>query len=199
VQEASREGVEWDQHAQQTATVKQGGSAWSGASQANIVNIAHWDGTLVSPPSPPATSSDGMVQAGVTENVRQSLIFGWPFPAAGGLRPGNVFLNGVSAARYVRRVGYPSTVTGSSANAPANPALAAAEGARPSSPADRFVQTLFKLLGAGSSALVLLLGTTPFGALLALFMIAAVGVARSQYVVPALGRSVDFARRERPG
>jgi hypothetical protein len=58
---------------------------------------------------------------------------------------------------------------------------------------------LFNLLGAGSSALVLLIGATPFAALLALFMIAAVGVARSQYVVPALGRSVDFARRERPG
>jgi hypothetical protein len=46
---------------------------------------------------------------------------------------------------------------------------------------------------------VLLLGTTPFAALLALFMIAALGVGRLQYAMPALGRSVDFARRERPG
>jgi hypothetical protein len=66
-------------------------------------------------------------------------------------------------------------------------------------PSERFVHTLFNLLGAGSSALVLLFGTTPFAALLALFMIAALGVGRLQYAMPALGRSVDFARRERPG
>jgi hypothetical protein len=66
-------------------------------------------------------------------------------------------------------------------------------------PSERFVHTLFNLLGASSSALVLLLGTTPFAALLALFMIAALGVGRLQYAMPALGRSVDFARRERPG
>jgi hypothetical protein len=66
-------------------------------------------------------------------------------------------------------------------------------------PSERFVHTLFNLLGASSSALVLLLGTTPFAALLGLFMIAALGVGRLQYAMPALGRSVDFARRERPG
>jgi hypothetical protein len=76
---------------------------------------------------------------------------------------------------------------------------AAAASAPPMTPSERFVHTLFNLLGAGSSALVLLLGTTPFAALLALFMIAALGVGRLQYAMPALGRSVDFARRERPG
>jgi hypothetical protein len=50
-----------------------------------------------------------------------------------------------------------------------------------------------------SSALMLLLGATPFAALLALFTIAALGVGRLQYHAPALGRSADFARRERPG
>ena len=51
VQEASGEGVEWDQHAQQIAIVNQGGSASSSASQANIDNLAHWTGTLATPPS----------------------------------------------------------------------------------------------------------------------------------------------------
>jgi hypothetical protein len=55
------------------------------------------------------------------------------------------------------------------------------------------------LLGAMQRALLLLLGTTPFAALLALFTIAALGAARLQYPVPALGRSASFARRERPG
>ena len=46
VQEASGEGVEWDQHAQQVAIVNQGGTASSSASQSNIDNLAHWTGTL---------------------------------------------------------------------------------------------------------------------------------------------------------
>ena len=50
VQEASGEGVEWDQHAQQIVIVKQGGSASSSASQANIDNLAHWTGTLATSP-----------------------------------------------------------------------------------------------------------------------------------------------------
>ena len=50
VQEASGEGVEWDQHAQQVAIVNQGGTASSSASQSNIDNLAHWTGTLATPP-----------------------------------------------------------------------------------------------------------------------------------------------------
>jgi hypothetical protein len=58
---------------------------------------------------------------------------------------------------------------------------------------------LLNLLGVLSSALVLFLGATPVAALLAPFMIAALAVGRLQYLAPALGRSADFARRERPG
>ena len=59
MQEASGEGVEWDQHAQQIAIVNQGGSASSSASQANIDNLAHWTGTLATPPSGIVRSGGG--------------------------------------------------------------------------------------------------------------------------------------------
>ena len=109
---------------------------------------------------------------------------------------GSVELSRLSAARILTAPHSPRGFD--SADAAPGP-RAAATASAPMTPSERFVHTLFNLLGAGSSALVLLLGTTPFAALLALFMIAALGVGRLQYAMPALGRSVDFARRERPG
>jgi hypothetical protein len=198
VQEASGEGVEWDQHAQQVAIVNQGGSASSGASQSNIDNLAHWTGTLATPPSATFAGAAGSSygQAGHAPLADSSLIFGAPPLRLSGVLAGSVELSRLSAARMITAAHGPRGFD--SAGAVPGPRAAAAS-APPMTPSERFVHTLFNLLGAGSSALVLLLGTTPFAALTVLFMIAALGVGRLQYAMPALGRSVDFARRERPG
>src|SRR5580765_6599213 len=100
VQEASGEGVEWDQHAQQVAIVKQGGSASSSASQANIDNLAHWTGTLATPPSAIFAGGGGSSfgQAGDTPVV-DSLIFGAPPLPLSGVLAGSVELSRLSAAR----------------------------------------------------------------------------------------------------
>jgi len=197
VQEASGEGVEWDQHAQQIAIVNQGGSASSSASQANIDNLAHWTGTLAT--SPPGIvagrSGSSFGQAGEAPVSETPLIFGAPPLSFSGVLAGSVELSRLSAARIFTAPRGPSAFGSTGAT----PGPQAATASAPMTPSERFVHTLFNLLGAGSSALVLLLGTTPFAALLALFMIAALGVGRLQYAMPALGRSVDFARRERPG
>jgi hypothetical protein len=196
VQEASGEGVEWDQHAQQVAIVNQGGTASSSASQSNIDNLAHWTGTLATPP-PGTVRGGGASTFGQAADapVADSLIFGDSPPPLSGVLAGSVELSRLAAARILTAPhgsrGFDSTG--------AAPGPRAATASAPMTPSERFVHTLFNLLGAGSSALVLLLGTTPFAALLALFMIAALGVGRLQYAMPALGRSVDFARRERPG
>ena len=197
VQEASGEGVEWDQHAQQIAIVNQGGSASSSASQSNIDNLAHWTGTLATPPSSIVVGG-GRASFGQASEapVADYLIFGAPPSALSGVLAGSVELSRLSAARIFTAPHGPSAF-GSAGTAPGPRAATAS--APTMTPSERFVHTLFNLLGAGSSALVLLLGTTPFAALLALFMIAALGVGRLQYAMPALGRSVDFARRERPG
>jgi hypothetical protein len=195
VQEASGEGIDWELHGQQTAIVKQSGSAWSGASQSNIVNVAHWTGTLVTPPGVTGQEVGSSFQAAVPSPPATPLIIGTPPVSLPGLVADSVQLSGVSAAKIVVTAHGPR-VLGVAGVATA-PRAATTSGR--TAAADRYVHMLFNLLGAGSSALVLLLGATPFAALLALFMIAAVGVARSQYVVPALGRSVDFARHERPG
>ena len=197
-QEASGEGVEWDQHAQQIAIVTQGGSASSSASQSNIDNLAHWTGTLATPPSGLFAAGGGSSfgQAGEAPVAETPMIFGAPAPALSGVLAGSVELSRLSAARIITARHGPSTF--GSADAAPGPRAATAS-APTMTPSERFVHTLFNLLGAGSSALVLLLGTTPFAALTALFMIAALGVGRLQYAMPALGRSVDFARRERPG
>ena len=198
MQEASGEGVEWDQHAQQVAIVNQGGTASSSASQSNIDNLAHWTGTL-------ATSPSGIVRGGGGSTFGQTaeappadyLIFGAPPLPLSGVLAGSVELSRLSAARILTA---PHGLRGfDSVGAAPGPRAAAATASAPMTPSERFVHTLFNLLGASSSALVLLLGTTPFAALLGLFMIAALGVGRLQYAMPALGRSVDFARRERPG
>ena len=197
VQEASGEGVEWDQHAQQIAIVTQGGSASSSASQSNIDNLAHWTGTLATPGTTVAGGGgSSFSQAGEAPLAQTPLIFGAPPLARSGVLAGSVELSRLFAARIFTA---PHGLSGfeSAGAAPGPPAATASEPTM--SPSERFVHTLFNLLGAGSSALVLLLGTTPFAALLALFMIAALGVGRLQYAMPALGRSVDFARRERPG
>jgi len=197
LQEASGEGVEWDQHAQQVAIVKQGGTGSSSASQSNIDNLAHWTGTLATPPSGTFAAGGGSsfgqaVEAPSTEY----LIFGAPPLLLSGVLAASVELSRLSAARILTAPHGPRGFT-SAGSAPGP--RAATTSAPPMTPSERFVHTLFNLLGAGSSALVLLLGTTPFAALLALFMIAALVVGRLQYAMPALGRSVDFARRERPG
>jgi hypothetical protein len=197
VQEASGEGVEWDQHAQQVAIVNQGGTASSSASQSNIDNLAHWTGTLatLAPSIVAGRSGSSFGQAGEAP-VADSLIFGAPPLALSGVLAGSVELSRLSAARILTAPHNPRGFdsVGAAPGPRADPTASA-----PMTPSERFVHTLFNLLGAGSSALVLLLGTTPFAALLALFMIAALGVGRLQYAMPALGRSVDFARRERPG
>jgi hypothetical protein len=197
VQEASGDGVEWEQHGQQIATVKQGGAAGSSASQANLVNLAGWTGTLVTPPGVSGERGTGGVQSGGDLPVVETgLIFGSPPLTLPGLRAGRVHVLGVSVTRILTTPhGGPRAlgVAGATSTPPA-----AGKGA-PTTPVERFIHTLFNLLGAGSSAAVLLLGATPFAALLALSMIAALGVGRLQYAMPALGRSVDFARRERPG
>ena len=197
VQEASGEGVEWDQHAQQVAIVNQGGTASSSASQSNIDNLAHWTGTLATPPSATFAGGGGSSfgQAGDAP-VADSLIFGAPPLPLSGVLAGSVELSRVSAARIFTA---PHSPRGFDSVGAAPGPRAATTASGPMTPSERFVHTLFNLLGAGSSALVLLLGTTPFAALLGLFMIAALGVGRLQYAMPALGRSVDFARRERPG
>jgi hypothetical protein len=199
VQEASGEGVEWDQHAQQIAIVKQGGSASSSASQSNIDNLAHWTGTLATPPSGIVAGRSGSSfgQAGEAPLAETSLIFGAPPLTLSGVLGSSVELSRLSAARIFVAPHGPNVLVSSTGAAPGPRAATAS--APTMSPSERFVHTLFNLLGAGSSALVLLLGTTPFAALLSLFMIAALGVGRLQYAMPALGRSVDFARRERPG
>jgi hypothetical protein len=197
VQEASGEGVEWDQHAQQVAIVNQGGSASSSASQANIDNLAQWTGTLATPRSVTFAGGGGS-SFGQTADapVADSLIFGAPPLPLSGVLAGSVELSRLSAARIFTA---PHGPRGFDSVGTASGPRAATTASAPMTPSERFVHTLFNLLGAGSSALVLLLGTTPFAALLALFMIAALGVGRLQYAMPALGRSVDFARRERPG
>ena len=128
--------------------------------------------------------------------VADSLIFGAPPIPLSAVLAGSVELSRLSAARILTA---PHGSRGFDSVGAAPGPTAAATASAPMSPSERFAHTLFNLLGAGSSALVLLLGTTPFAALLALFMIAALGVGRLQYAMPALGRSVDFARRERPG
>jgi hypothetical protein len=198
MQEASGEGVEWDQHAQQVAIVKQGGSASSSASQSNIDNLAHWTGTLATPPSGIVAGRSGSSfgQAGEAPLAETSLIFGAPPLTLSGVLGSSVELSRLSAARIFVAPHGPNVLVSSTGAAPGPRAATASA---PMTPSERFVHTLFNLLGASSSALVLLLGTTPFAALLGLFMIAALGVGRLQYAMPALGRSVDFARRERPG
>jgi hypothetical protein len=196
MQEASGEGVEWDQHSQQVAIVTQGGTASSSASQANIDNLAHWTGTLVTPASTfVGGGGSSFAQTGEAP-LADSLIFGAPPLPLSRVLGRSVELSRLSAARILTAPHGP--ISFSSAGAAPGPRAATA-GVPPMSPSERFVHTLFNLLGAGSSALVLLLGTTPFAALTALFMIAALVVGRLQYAMPALGRSVDFARRERPG
>jgi hypothetical protein len=197
MQEASGEGVEWDQHAQQVAIVNQGGTASSSASQSNIDNLAHWTGTLATPPGIVAGRSGSSFGQVGDAPVADSLIFGAPPIPLSAVLAASVELSRLSAARILTA---PHGSRGfDSVGAAPGPRAAATASAPTMSPSERFVHTLFNLLGAGSSALVLLLGTTPFAALLALFMIAALGVGRLQYAMPALGRSVDFARRERPG
>jgi hypothetical protein len=195
MQEASGEGVEWDQHAQQVAIVNQGGSASSSASQSNIDNLAHWTGTLATPPPGIVAGGGGSSFGQAGEAPLADLIFGaLPLPVYGVLGA-SVELSRLSAARILTAPHGRSSFD----SAGAAPGPRAATASAPMTPSERFVHTLFNLLGASSSALVLLLGTTPFAALLGLFMIAALGVGRLQYAMPALGRSVDFARRERPG
>jgi hypothetical protein len=198
-QQASGAGIEWELNAQQTATVKQGGSASSSASQSNIVNVAHWDGTLAGPPTAPTTTSGaGIVLESGEPATLESLIFAGPSPLSAGIKPGRVFLaEVVAAARQMVQSGFPAAATGSSPIVRAQASAAAR--ARSTSQSERFVHMLFKILGAGSSAAVLLIGATQFAALLTLFLIAALGAVRLQYAVPTLGRSADFARRERPG
>ena len=196
-QEASGEGIEWDLHALQTATVKQGAAASSSASQANLENLAGWTGTLASPPTSAIPSAGAIaVQTTGGPAVANTPVVGGPPPL--GIVAGSVHVAGLFAARVVL-MNAPPVASATSAAPAARVAGPAPAGSRPPTPTERFVHTLFNLLGAGSSALVLLLGAMPFAALLALFMIAALGVGRLQYAVPALGRSADFARRERPG
>ena len=196
VQEAAGDGVEWDQNAQQVSIVKQGGAASSGASQANLENLAGWTGTLRSPAGPPSTAGEG----GGGESVplfETPPIVATPPETSVGVLAGSAYAWGSSSVR-IRLLATPHVAgalgTGGTAATP--PAVTTN---KPSTPPERYVHMLFNLLGAGSSALVLLLGAMPFAALLALFMIAALVVGRLQYAMPALGRSVDFARRERPG
>ena len=101
VQEASGEGVEWDQHAQQIAIVNQGGSASSSASQANIDNLAHWTGTLATPPSGVVRSGGGSSfgQAGEAPLAETPLIFGAPPLRPSGVLAGSVELSRLSAVR----------------------------------------------------------------------------------------------------
>jgi hypothetical protein len=194
VQEESGAGIAWDEHAVQTAIVLQSGSASGGASQSFIENVVGWTGVLASPSS---AGGNGFAWQGGAPTADGGMIFGTPPLPAAAVRPGHVhgFSHSFGVAA-LKKSAWAALPAGTS-SAP----LAAAHTVSGSSTSSssQYRHILLALLGAMSSTLGVFFGTTPFAALLALFMIAALGVGRLQYAVPALGRSADFARRERPG
>ena len=199
LQEASGEDIGWNQTATQTATVKQGGSASSSASQAFKENVAHWNGTLWWP-APPVSSGGQVVGgggiSGAAVEVQPGLISGSPplvpvTAVAGTVRV--IVFSATGRTAWTPHAG--STAGDAGGHAPAR---AAPVGGGTTS-TNAYHHALLNLLGATTRALLLLLGSTPFAALLALFTIAALSVARLQCPALALGRSADFARRERPG
>jgi hypothetical protein len=202
VQEESGEGIAWDEHAVQTAEVVQSGSASASAEQTRRENFAGWSGVVAS--DVPAGAGTGATSHAVASAPSSGPSVGpLPQPSGGVLpgRPVTVSFGSSSIAVVHSAPGIAqASHTANSAPAVSAPAAAApiAAGGGSSVP-DQFRHILLNLLGAMSSALALLLGATPFAALLALFTIAALGVGRLQYLAPALGRSADFARRERPG
>jgi hypothetical protein len=196
VQEESGDGVGWDEHALQVAVVDQSGLAAGHAEASYRDNLALWNGAVAAPPS----ASSGSVTplsgiAGGRRLIAPIRIFGPPSSF-----PGSVWVGGSEFVFAVRS----GTLLHVSAGGTVQ---AAATSATPSSPhgstspghSNPYRHALLNLLGVLSSALVLFLGATPVAALLAPFMIAALAVGRLQYLAPALGRSADFARRERPG
>ena len=201
VQEESGDGIAWDEHAVQTAIVIQSGSASGGASQSFRENVAGWNGTVASgAPSGGNEVASELASVNAALTGPNGLIVGTPPLPAGGVLAGHVVYVSHASGRAV-------LVRSPWAALPAGTRNATAAGT-PGTPADRggatsgstpYRHLLLNLLGAMSSTLGVFFGTTPFAALLALFMIAALGVGRLQYPVPALGRSADFARRERPG
>jgi hypothetical protein len=198
LQVASGEDVEWDQRSTQTATVKQGGSATSGASQTRLENFAGWSGTLISPAGPTSGGSGGGgVSLGGAPVLPEPTIFGAPPLEPFGITAGAVHLFGLSSAGPVVHKSFGHGGVDASQTPARAPARAAVAHQAPGASGYQYV--VMNLLSAVARALLLLLGATPFAALLALFTIAALGVGRLQYAVPALGRSADFARRERPG
>jgi hypothetical protein len=193
VQEQSGEAV-WDAHAVQVAEVNQGGKAAAGAEQIGRENVAQWNGVLATEGSSAVESgaSGGLALPleGVVTPVPTSVVLGGSSTTFGSwssrvvMLPARLSATGPSGGTNGVRL------TSAAKPTPAAPAAGATAA---------YHHLLLNLLSAMSGALVLLLGATPFAALLALSTIAALGVGRLQYAVPALGRSADIARRERPG
>jgi hypothetical protein len=199
VQAEAGDGIGWDEHALQTAIVTQSGSATGGASQSIRENVAGWNGVLASDAGDAGDSAGlSFASSTVTPSSDAGMIFGTAPPRIGGVL-------GISGYRFVwlasaelRLSGNPGVALTATGTVP--PAAAATHAARAvDAGSSQYRHLVLNLLSAMSSTLGLFFGTTPFAALLALFMIAALGVGRLQYVAPALGRSADIARRERPG
>lgn len=196
VQEASGEGIAWEEHAVQTAIVIQSGAASGSAEQSFRENVAGWNGVVASD-APAGGNGFASQSAASTAGPDGGLIFGTP-PLPAGVHAGHV--HGVSLSSglaTLKKSPWQALPAGTSNATPARP-LPTGSGSATSG-SEQYRHILLALLGAMSSTLGVFFGTTPFAALLALFMIAALGVGRLQYTVPALGRPADFARRERPG
>ena len=197
VQAEAGDGIAWDEHAVQTAIVTQSGSASGGAAQSFHENVAGWNGVLASDSGNAGGGGLSFASATASPSSDAGMIFGTAPARIGGVL-------GVSAYRFVwlasaesRLSGTPGiALTGTGTSVPpadAHTARAVDAGS------SQYRHLVLNLLSAMSSTLGLFVGTSPFAALLALFMIAALAVGRLQYVAPALGRSADIARRERPG
>jgi len=200
VQEESGDGVAWDEHAIQTAIVIQSGSASGSAGQSVRENVAGWNGTVVSDAPGDIRSIPGSGAPGAEVIADEGLIVSTPPLPTSDVLVGDVSIFSAASARAVpKTIGWQALPAVTATNGSMVPAASSAHSASTTVAANQYRHVLLNLLSAMSSALGVLLGTTPFAALLALFMIAALGVGRLQYTVPALGRSADFARRERPG
>ncbi|MGB8004364.1 MAG: hypothetical protein WCF27_08890 [Gaiellaceae bacterium] len=198
VQAEAGDGIDWDEHAVQTAVVTQSGSASGGAAQGFRENVAGWNGVLASDAGDSGASAGlSFASSTATPSTDAGMIFGTAPARIGGVL-------GVSGYRFVWLASAASRLNGNpgvalTATDSAPPAAVAHTARAVDAGSSQYRHLVLNLLSAMSSTLGLFFGTTPFAALLALFMIAALAVGRLQYAAPALGRSADFARRERPG
>jgi hypothetical protein len=200
VQEQSGD-IEWDAHAVQLAEVTQGGKALAGAEQIGRENLAGWNGVVASDAAAGGSgyASQSTAASGTAASADGGLITGTPpvLPIAGVLGGHVSSFSFSSGFAVLKRTPWAALLAGTSSATP--PAAAPAVSGSATSGTEQYRHLLLALLGAMSSTLGVFFGTTPVAGLLALFMIAALGVGRLQYTAPALGRSADFARRERPG